>query len=377
MFGMEIETRIPVTFKDGESIEEYPHIAVHNKNQYHIDVDRSNGTSILEFVMHAFDEHRTTEEQALKELDTRLESIERFITAANEAASGTLFREVCERFDVTVEPAYEEIVLNIVTIASSERLKGPVHFTVGFAPEVIPRLITEKLSQASFVNDDEKTIQRASEAANLPIDTLKPRIIRSATPPEVICQRKGYLALLYMQIAAAMDGVKDTDRRLVKNKTQALCRVPFSVIYGKLPATEQLWLSKNQDAILGCMRRQYSGQKQASDQKQASKIVETWGEHKKDTELIPRPAQPIVSAAFGIEHTTAFGVERADGNPQDVFGKMTIILNGEPVGPPEQKRFGYALELRKLKVTSGNPDSRKTVAHTLLAYSRSIHGTKG
>ncbi|HET8841422.1 MAG TPA: hypothetical protein VFN35_08130 [Ktedonobacteraceae bacterium] len=356
MFGMEIETRIPVTFKDGESIEEYPHIAEHKEEKYHIDVDFSEKISILEFVMHAFDEHKTTLEEAYKELDARLELIERFITTASQAKSGTPLADVCKSFGVTISEAYDETVLNAVNNPGNNPLNGPIHFTVGFAPEVIPRLILDKLRDETFVNDDGKTILRATQAALLPID----RFIDVLSFPRGANRRMGYLALLYMQIAAAMDGAKDTQSRLKKNRTQALCRVPFSVIYKNLPAEDKLWLQKNQDALLGCMQRQYSGQDQYSDEDGK------WGEKPDDKNLVPRPAKSIIKAAFG---------ESASDSPEDIFGKMTVIGQGEPVGATGLKQVGYALELRRLRVTSGNPDSRRAVAHALLAYSRLIHGT--
>lgn len=344
--GMEVETRIPVSL-NGKKIEEYPHIA--QAQTYHIDTD--NGTdeadrpiSILEFVMEAFDEQTGTKEQAKEELDRRLNAITAFAQEAANAPANTPLVNVADRHGAAVTGGYQQAQLNAVYVAPTRRLSGPVHFTIGFALEMIPSLIADKLTNPLSVKP-KKPMNRAAQA-NVVANTMVTAQMAATMP-----RMRGYLALVYMQVAAVMDGRKEADRSLMKDRTQALSRVPLHLIFERLSTVERQWLLNTRDNIIGQMRDTYSG------------VAGKWGTHKKDNVLIPLPAKNLILAAFDGQYV----------NLVQEFGKMNVIDQKEKIDAERAggfiKKQAYALELRRMLKLG---DWRAT-AHQLLEYSRKVH----
>lgn len=345
LFGMEKETKVPVSLAQ-DNIKGYPKIA-EAPGVFKVDVDHSGGQSILEFVMTAFDEHHGFDSEAHSELDRRLNIIEGFIAAAILAPKGTQFEEVAHRFGAEPVSPYGKATLN--DSASPTPDKGPVHFTVGFSLEAMPQLIKDRL--ASRDKSKGHLPQRRAKGAASLADWARQELSKPAAPKSA--RIPGFISTVYMQIAALMDGAKETDPGLKKNLTNVLSRVSPGLMFSELREDERDWLRRNTDTILMQMRKVYSGRDDA------------WGDHKLDRDLVPKPAKKLIGAAFtGNAYT-----------PDTDFGKMTVVSASEGVGPETATR-GYAMELRREKLASDAPrDVRVKHAHELLAYSRQIHGT--
>jgi hypothetical protein len=349
LFGLEKETRVPIKLKD-TPIPEYPTIAT--AADFHVDVDRSGEESILEFVVHAFDEHRRSATEAHGELDRRLRLIEAFILDACGAAPKTKFEELAGRHNAKVVERYEQAELNTGKKVNPPST-GAVHFTVGVALESVPGYVRDRLANDK-VSKSGRPRKRAMKAqsfgddvAEMVADANKTKLVDH----QVSRQVQGFMELVFMQVAALMDGVKRSG--LKKNLTQALSRVPMGIIHKSLPEPDRAWLSEQRESLIDKMRTAYSSEEGK------------WGDHKKDEELIPAPARGVLAGAFGLV---------GGSSPDDDFGKMTVVLASEPVGPTGTMA-GYALELRREEIDpAANMAEVAKHAHKLLDYSRLAHG---
>ena len=344
--GMEVETRIPVLL-NGKKIQGYPHIA--QAQTYHIDTDNGKDEadrpiSILEFVMEAFDEQTGTKEQAKEELDRRLNAITAFAQEAANVPDDTLLTTTAGHHGAEVAGSHQNARLVPTLVSPARRLSGPVHFTIGFALEMIPSLIADKLTNPQSVVT-EMSMNRAGQA-NVVANSLVTAHMAATMP-----RMRGYLTLVYMQVAAVMDGRKEEDRSLMKDRTQALSRVPLHLIFERLSNEEQKWLVTERGRIIGEMQNRYSG------------VAGQWGTHKKDAELIPKPAKNLILAAFSGKPV----------NLEEEFGKMNVIHQREKIDAERAggfiKKQAYALELRRMLKLG----DWRTTAHQLLEYSRKVH----
>jgi hypothetical protein len=354
LFGMEKETRVPVRL-EGKRIQDYPTIA-RIPGMLKVDTDNGGSESILEFVMNAFDEHAGGDEEAHAELDRRLKVLEDFIEKSVLAKSGTELSEVAGSAGGTAEEGFGKATLN--DKPHSKPRSGPVHFTVGYSLAAMPNLLEERLAvPAKSREKHQGAATHASEALALANWTTAQ--VADKFGPKAI---SGFVATLYLHVAALMDGVKVDDAGLKKSLTNALLRVPFHVLYDDLGQDEREWLGVNKDAILQEFQGQYSKNPGSWAKKDTKK------KHKKDNDLIPPPIKRLVSAAFVGK----------DYDPTGDFGKMFTVEASEEIGPTggEKRARGYAMELRNEKILDTSRKGRAAHAHELVSHSRQLEAPK-
>lgn len=234
-------------------------------------------------------------------------------------------------------------------------MKGPVHYTVGFSLDKIPDLLNElSVKTTSSSKGTNAAKRRGSQAAEIG------QTVGQSASPKVA----GFMQLLYTQIAALIDSVKDTskDAPLVKNRLFALARVSMGTNRRSLSDTDQKYLTNkdNYKTILAQMQRKFSGK--------AGK----WGDHPKDKQLVHAAVTAMTKAAFEIDRVQNNDPSLTRGG----FGKMTVVENPEPVGDPNNPEAGFALELRKIPVD--NVEDLNSVLESsiyLIKLSRALHNT--
>jgi hypothetical protein len=358
MFGMEIETRIPITVTktDGK-------ITLMESDKFKVVRDGHTGFGpVVEFVMHPIGRNASLD-ATLGELNARFALIkaaaETLATAAPgqplqpllsqsvpstpdrrfAAACGTAtIREVApDIYDQDAPVVAKYVALDVrdeqarrAAVALRSRLHGPVHYTAGFALRAIPRLVEERLTA---VDSPHRTRQRALEAVEI-AKSLTGRPFAKVDMAIVA----GYVALVYLQIAAVQDGYAGT---LTKNHTVALCRVPLGTIFKDLSIDEQTW------------------------------AIHMYGDF---IEKASAKLGPEDGWQDGVHQLVegAFSGKVIHPDEQDIFGGMTVIDASETVDPAGQQR-GYALELRHSPSGYGDLAKVRQQAEDLLRYVWNLH----
>lgn len=344
-FGMEKESKIPVELED-EVIEGYPTIGQHS--MFKVDIDKSKGKSILEVVIKHFNEHEGTTEQAIAELDKRLKAAWAFLLEAQSSGKNTPLKSVADKHSVALTGEFQNI-----QIAGAGTMEGPVHYTVGFSLDKIPALLQELSDKTTSASIGTVAARKRGNEAN----QIGQALNQSASPKVA-----GFMQLLYTQIAALIDNVKDKskDAPLVKNRLFALARVSMGAMRRSLSDTDQQYLKDNYKTILAQMRLKFSGK------------ADKWGDHKKDKVLVHAAVNTMTKAAFGLDGIKDNDPSASNGG----FGKMTVVPGSEDVGDPLNPDKGFALELRKIpveNVTDLNSILESSIY--LIQLSRALHGT--
>jgi hypothetical protein len=361
MFGMEIETRIPITMTPGK-------IKLMTSKKFNVVRDSHPGFgTVVEFVMHPVGEGATLD-ATLTEFNARFALIKTAAEALAKAVPGKKlidllkdsvpdtpdrkFTADCATAEIRQVAAdtYEQdapmvsksVALDIrnlqdrpAAIALRSRLHGPVHYTAGFALRTIPRLIRERLTAGVKPHNTRK---RALEAVAI-AERLTAQPIAQVDMDVVA----GYLALVYLQIAAVQDAVQASaqDWTLTKNHTLALCRVPLGQIYNDLANMTQT-----------C-------------------VIYLGGDFLNAVAVNLGPEDEWSAGALLLRDGAFTGkVIRPDA--EKIFGGMTVIASSETVDPAGQQR-GYALELRHSPTGYGNLATVREQAEDLLRYVWNLH----
>jgi hypothetical protein len=354
---MELETRVPLKMPKGAAHTMYV------GQGFHVDVDHAFGRPVLEFVMEPIDDHAgslSDAEQLFRGVYGRMAK-----AALVCAAQPTDTRLADVLVPLGLKPAtvaHGNLRIDAYTVEDRERdprdanrhtrfgaaaadltrskLDGPVHYTAGFALHVVPRLIVERLNTVGTVPGVRERAQEAvALAEGLTADMDAFGEVTSGHVSRAVVN--GYIALLFMQVAALADA--EGAATLVKNHTYALCRVPYETIFWDLPAAERTWLREHKPAI--------------------------------DAEVTRRCGVGSPKARLMLAAGLSDSMSGKRTDPEDLFGGMTVVAKGDPVGPPGAKRTGYALELRALPTGLGDLDKVAAQAVELLAYIRAIHDT--
>ncbi len=352
-FGMEKESKVPVTDDENKPVENYPTIGDHSL--FKVDIDKSKGKSILEVVTKHFNEHQGATEDAIKELEKRLTAAWLFLEAAQKAKDKTPLKNIADEHQVALGGPYQDLI-----VKDGGTLKGPVHFTVGFSLESIPQLLQELTKQATGKSAVTKSaVKRTGQAPAIGKTAFDLSKNTEKVNPLKIA---GFMELLYTQVSALLDGVKDEERGLVKNRTVALARVSMGAIRESLTKAEQTIITNKKfyEPVLGLMQQTYSGTKGQ------------WGSHKNDKDLFAPLARQMLKAAFNVDT-----IKHNDpSDDKQGFGKMTVVPNSEPVGDQLAPETGFALELRKIQVKEdSNRDSVMEAAVGVIKLSRGLNKT--
>lgn len=362
MFGMEIETRIPLNIQlpDGDR---WPTIMRARGNLgFKVDVDQAHGP-VAEFVMSALDDHTGTSAEAVAAFEARFANMKLVIDTFANSGTGTTLAFLAGMCNLEIDPELKQAVTaaeiaDYVPPAAKPlqtKLDGPVHYTLGIGLHVLPRLIADKLVG---IGQHGESRRRAGEASDLGERLTGPGSELGAMPKAEFSRAKmhGYLALVSMHVAALKDGCRNPGGGYTKHRTQALCRVPLFTVFQSFTETEQNWLMLN-----------WPGIKEA--------IEETW------SVKAPAVAADYGTSADGKEESTklamllngAFGFRK--DNPEDIWGSMTVIDRLEQVGPAGATCPAVALELRHLPIGAGNHDELRRFSVDLLKYDRMLHDT--
>jgi hypothetical protein len=391
MFGMEIETQIPLDVKDVVDFEDYEPLMESKEFRVVFDSSRKLGP-IIELVMNPIDEHANPEASA-KTFKAIFDKMALLATGCAMAKPGTSLRSLLESADVADRKitgagekakigtapgdvmqqgikdlrTYSDSLVRVAPMEAAERtisnevrwkLNGSVHYTAGFALSRIPDLVDDRLrfSSGKFPT----AAARAVDARRWAME-LTSHFPGKDADKDIMT---GYLALLYMQLAAAEDWeslmedakTKDSQRELplVKQYTQALCRVPLGVIFGELgpdgpaaPTSNQEWLTTNYEQIKKAM---------AASLIPEIRALKGWSSR----------SQMLLSYAISAE----------SHSPETVFGKMTAVDHSEPVGPVGNQHGGYALELRHMQAGYGDLVAVEEKAREWFVYVRQLHDPK-
>jgi hypothetical protein len=357
---MEKESKIAVTTEAGETIENYPTIGEHDL--YKVDIDKSDGQSILEVVTKHFNEHEGTQKEAENKIKQRLGEAWAFLTSAKTVKEVALLDTVANGHALTLKDAYKGLV-----IKPGGKIQGPVHFTVGFSLEAIPELhnalkgeVTGKPTPPTPLT--QKAVDRVGQARAVGQFAFDHKLVKSMADVDRI-RIAAFMELLYTQISALLDGTKDDKTTgLTKNRTLALSRVSMGVIRRSLPDEAQAVVKNPEfyEAVLRVMQKTYSG------------IEGQWGEHKRDKELFVALAQGMLKAAFNVDKVE----DNSPAAEQGGFGKMTEVTGAEDVGDPKAPGKGFALELRKVTVGKNwDLTSVMEAAFRVIGLSRGLHKT--
>jgi hypothetical protein len=378
---MEIETRIPISIDLGT--ERWPTIARHKGGVYKIDIDHHTGpehaveqglpTAILEFVMGHFDDHAGTRDEAVAEFRARYAVVRAAIETFADAAPSTSFAQLCGQLDLIVGDGWQDAaaaaVVNPFERPRGQKLHSAIHYTLSIALEVFPRLVTEVLVQHTT---NETSRDRSLQAVDVGSRATARLAGPNGTADVDAAKLCGYIALLYMQVAARYDGGQDGEKRLMKNLTQALSRVPWWVIREDLTPAEWAWLSGNHAAIIDEMQKAYNPGNLQPRKKIKNAAPRSWGDqNQKDALLMPPHVRPLLD--------NALVKKKPNDDPSDTFGEMTVVRESEPVGPPAKagrsRMKGYAMELRQRPGGGNDLEMLQWLSVGLLETDRNLHGT--
>lgn len=350
-FGMEKESKVPVT-SGGNPVPEYPTIGDHA--MYKVDIDRSGPASILEVVTKHFNEHEGDLPTALGKINTRLALAWGFVEEAMNSATKPL-KPIADKHHVTLGDQYKELV-----VGNGGTMDGPVHFTVGFSLAAVPAMLAALAKENVKSKGTTVAKKHAAEAATLGGMLHKYKPLKRADTSRI----NGFIQILYLQVAALLDGAKNPDDGLIKNRILALSRVSMGLMRENLTVPEQKIVTAPEFYIpmINKMQKAYSGIKKA------------WGDHDKDKELFTPIASAVLKAAFAVDK-----VEHNDPSAQrGGFGKMTLAKGAEPVGNPEAAVPGFAMEVRQIEVADRtNFASVADAAAKVIKLSRLVHNTPG
>ncbi len=381
MFGMEIETRIPIRMDLGD--ERWPTIAQHKDGIYKLDIDRHSGpenkadeslpTSILEFVTAHFDDHAGTRDEASAAFRARYAIVRTAIETFAQAGPSTSFVQLCDQLDLVVDKSWRnaaaDAVVNPFVRPLDQMLRSAIHYTLGIALEVFPRLVNEVLVQHTT---NETSRERSLQAVQVGAEATT-RLTGSTQRPDVDAAKlSGYIALLYMQVAARYDGGRQGEERLMKNLTQALSRVPWWVIREDLTPAEWAWLQANHAMIIDGMQKAYNPANLKPRNLPKDAAPRSWGnKHPKDALLMPPHVKLLLDSALRAPNPK--------DDPKATFGDMTVVEKSEPVGPPAQagqpRMKGYAMELRQRPGGRGDLEELERLSLELMWVDRNLHGT--
>ena len=386
--GMEIEIGMPVAMPDPNATDGYakvpgdtvlfdhPHYKVVSDSSKRAGRMDGRGASNLEIVMKHFDQHQGDHAAAKRELTSRLDSIDRFIaglyavTGGGQRAGGTAtLAQVAARVGrgLRVAGGLDNYLVNVDAGPRHNEKLGFVHFTVGYAPDAIHKLINKVLTQETWTRNynrggpnTEGSLFRAREAKAVAhtIFNLFFAAEREATKSEHEALT-GYLELVYLQVAAFLDevdlGVDDPESQ-IKNRTQALSRVPLRTIFDTLPDRVQTWITAHHVDISNAFN---------------VKLTSWNEEHSRKVRNLPEiRLDDYLASALG-RNTAAQG---ADPIPQQhVFGGMCMTPL-EQVGSGNRQRLGAALEIRNVSPQNMTREQWRSQAFSHLRLSREFHG---
>ena len=238
--GMEIEIPHPIFTASGEIYKGDTLIADHPDfkivSDYRLGVVDGKETmySNIEFVMKHFDQLSGSDDEAITELDKRLNAMKEIFVRVDKAEAGTFesFHPHARADGLTFTPNAER---SIVGRNAGRVIHGKepdnlfVHYTIGLRLEDIHDFSTAALSTAK--NRSPATRSHAHKSLAV-ADNVATLLQKKAIVSDIELQKlKGFISLVYMHIGAFYDDVQDGGAGQVKNKTAALSRVPLGTIF--------------------------------------------------------------------------------------------------------------------------------------------------
>lgn len=244
--GMEVEIPHPILTKDGKMFVGDTNIAVHYP-YFKIVSDYRHGKvegekirySNIEFVMNHFNQLEGTEKEAITELNKRLSAMKDVFVRIDKEDEGSFkkFIPYSEQDALHFNEDYYEAVVGRNTGGIIHEKKPDdlfVHYTLGFALEDMADFSKNYLSKKEFnrSTENQKRATESLEVANEVIEFLKGKI--HFDKEEDSDKVRGYISLVYMNVAAFHDQIANDNKGQIKNKTAALSRVPLGKIFTRL-----------------------------------------------------------------------------------------------------------------------------------------------
>lgn len=367
--GMEIELGRGVGSKSDKKLVGDAHII--EEPTFNLVTDSRGNISNIEFVMAHFDQHEGDEGQAIGELTTRLEKMKELYDLITGFKGQKILSEVASGYNYatksipTKEDNKETTKPNKVRLLASAPGADDlfVQYTIGIDLTRMYEGIS-LIEEKSYNHNNEIAKEHAKDALKFSA-TLIEGDLKNIEDKEAV---KGYLALLYMQVAAFADAIQgkinkksgdkfptkeaiERSSGQIKNKTILLSRVPLETIFKKLSAEAQTTLDSKEDGIITYM----------------ADLMETRG--MSFAEEATRDMKGLDSIRL-IDYIRS-GLKKGEDTviQQRVFGGMKEVSIDESV--PGKR--AVPLELRSYQKTFMNWAEMEAYAKELLIYSRKLH----
>ena len=368
--GMEVELGRGLSSANGRKLAGDEHVI--EQPYFNLVTDSRGAISNIEFVMHHFDQHEGEEDGALGRLNERLAAMKAlFDLISADQDGGVRLSAIANGYNYAATPIPNKIRDDETTAPDHVVLLPPgpgahdlyVQYTIGIDLTKIHRA-TGDIEQTSYNHNRQTGKEHATDALAF-ANELMGNGLAGIDDEQAV---KGFLTLIYMQIAAFSDNIQaninkehgdpfptqeaiDRSPGQIKNKTILLSRVTLHNAFAALGETAKNTIQANQEDILNAMATKMEGRGMAFAENATRNVP-----NREEVSLIAYARSALNRGANDVSQEQVFGKVHQTAVDQTVPG-----------------RRGIPLELRSYNAVQINWPTMEADARRLLAQSRNLH----